>query len=58
MGVRERSGIDARLVVVGMTATDGLIADPADGGMLDGQPNVNGSRVPPVSSTHTDLFSR
>jgi 60 kDa SS-A/Ro ribonucleoprotein len=32
---RERSGIDARLVVVGMTATDVSIADPADGGMLD-----------------------
>ena len=34
-GTGERSGIDARLVVVGMTATDVSIADPADGGMLD-----------------------
>ncbi|GAA4767699.1 TROVE domain-containing protein [Actinomycetospora chibensis] len=32
---RERWGTDARLVVVGMTATDVSIADPADGGMLD-----------------------
>jgi 60 kDa SS-A/Ro ribonucleoprotein len=32
---RERSGIDARLVVVGMTANDVSIADPADPGMLD-----------------------
>jgi 60 kDa SS-A/Ro ribonucleoprotein len=32
---RERSGVDARLVVVGMTANDVSIADPADAGMLD-----------------------
>ena len=32
---RERTGIDARLVVVGMTANDVSIADPADPGMLD-----------------------
>lgn len=32
---RERSGIDARLVVVGMTATDVSLADPSDAGMLD-----------------------
>ncbi|GAA5156312.1 TROVE domain-containing protein [Nocardioides marinquilinus] len=32
---RERTGIDARLVVVGMTATRFSIADPTDAGMLD-----------------------
>lgn len=32
---RESSGIDARLAVVGLTATDFTIADPADPGMLD-----------------------
>jgi 60 kDa SS-A/Ro ribonucleoprotein len=32
---RERTGIDARLVVVGMTATEFSIADPTDAGMLD-----------------------
>lgn len=32
---RERTGIDARLVVVGMTATGFSIADPTDPGMLD-----------------------
>ncbi len=32
---RRRSGIDARLVVVGMTATGFSIADPSDAGMLD-----------------------
>lgn len=32
---RRVSGIDARLVVVGMTATDFSIADPTDPGMLD-----------------------
>lgn len=32
---RDQSGIDAKLVVVGMTATDISIADPRDGGMLD-----------------------
>jgi 60 kDa SS-A/Ro ribonucleoprotein len=32
---RERSGIAARLIVVGMTATEFTIADPADPGMLD-----------------------
>lgn len=32
---RNRTGIDARLAVVGMTATDFTIADPADAGMLD-----------------------
>jgi 60 kDa SS-A/Ro ribonucleoprotein len=32
---RERTGIDARLVVVGMTATEFSIADPTDPGMLD-----------------------
>jgi 60 kDa SS-A/Ro ribonucleoprotein len=32
---RDWSGIDARLVVVGMTATDFTIADPSDPGMLD-----------------------
>lgn len=32
---REKTGIDARLVVVGMTATQFSIADPSDAGMLD-----------------------
>ena len=32
---RERMGIPARLVVVGMTATEFSIADPSDPGMLD-----------------------
>lgn len=32
---RERTGIDAKLVVVGMTATDFTIADPSDPGMMD-----------------------
>lgn len=32
---RDQSGIDAKLVVVGMTATDISIADPKDDGMLD-----------------------
>jgi 60 kDa SS-A/Ro ribonucleoprotein len=32
---RQASGIDARLVVVGMVANAFSIADPADGGMLD-----------------------
>jgi 60 kDa SS-A/Ro ribonucleoprotein len=32
---RDSSGITARLVVAGMTATDFTIADPADPGMLD-----------------------
>ncbi|MBK9157141.1 MAG: TROVE domain-containing protein [Micropruina sp.] len=32
---REASGIDAKLVVVGMTATNFSIADPDDAGMLD-----------------------
>ncbi len=32
---RAKSGIDARLVVVGMTSTDFSIADPNDAGMLD-----------------------
>lgn len=32
---RDWSGIDARLVVAGLTATDFTIADPADPGMLD-----------------------
>lgn len=32
---RKETGINARLVVVGMTATDISIADPKDGGMLD-----------------------
>jgi 60 kDa SS-A/Ro ribonucleoprotein len=32
---RQRSGIPARLVVVGMTANDVSVADPADPGMLD-----------------------
>jgi len=32
---RRESGIDARLVVVGMTATKFSIADPSDAGMLD-----------------------
>lgn len=32
---RERMGIDAKLIVVGMTATDFTIADPNDPGMLD-----------------------
>lgn len=32
---REKTGIDARLVVCGMTANDVSIADPADPGMLD-----------------------
>jgi 60 kDa SS-A/Ro ribonucleoprotein len=32
---RDATGINARLVVVGMTATNFTIADPKDGGMLD-----------------------
>ena len=32
---RQQSGIDAKLVVVGMTATQFSIADPSDPGMLD-----------------------
>jgi len=32
---RRRSGIDAKLIVVGMTATQFSIADPSDPGMLD-----------------------
>lgn len=32
---REKSGIDARLIVVGMTSTGFSIADPTDPGMLD-----------------------
>ena len=32
---RQKSGIDAKLVVVGMTATRFSIADPDDAGMLD-----------------------
>lgn len=32
---RERTGIDAKLIVVGMTATNFTIADPSDPGMLD-----------------------
>ena len=32
---RRETGIDARLVVVGMTATAFSIADPSDPGMLD-----------------------
>lgn len=32
---RERTGIDARLIVVGMTSTGFTIADPTDPGMLD-----------------------
>lgn len=32
---REASGIDAKLVVVGMTSTGFTVADPRDGGMLD-----------------------
>ena len=32
---RNRTGIDARMVVVGMTATEASIADPDDPGMLD-----------------------
>lgn len=32
---REATGVDARLVVVGMTATGFTIADPSDSGMLD-----------------------
>lgn len=32
---RQRSGIDAKLIVVGMTATKFTIADPKDPGMLD-----------------------
>lgn len=32
---RQRSGIAAKLIVVGMTATGFSIADPSDGGMLD-----------------------
>lgn len=32
---REQMGIDAKLVVVGMTATEFTIADPSDRGMLD-----------------------
>jgi len=32
---RQKTGIDAKLVVVGLTATDFTIADPSDRGMLD-----------------------
>lgn len=32
---RKRSGIDARLAVIGMTATDFTIANPKDAGMMD-----------------------
>lgn len=32
---REKTGIDAKMAVVGMTATDASIADPNDPGMLD-----------------------
>lgn len=32
---RQKSGIDAKLIVVGMTATEFTIADPSDRGMLD-----------------------
>ena len=32
---RDKSGIPAKLIVVGMTATDFTIADPLDAGMLD-----------------------
>jgi 60 kDa SS-A/Ro ribonucleoprotein len=32
---REKSGINAKLIVVGMTATEFTIADPSDAGMLD-----------------------
>ena len=32
---RRKSGIDAKLIVVGMTATEFSIADPTDPGMLD-----------------------
>lgn len=32
---RQSTSIPARLVVVGMTATDFTIADPTDAGMLD-----------------------
>lgn len=32
---RERMGIEAKLIVVGMTATEFTIADPEDPGMLD-----------------------
>jgi 60 kDa SS-A/Ro ribonucleoprotein len=32
---RQQSGIDARLVVVGMVANGFTIADPTDRGMLD-----------------------
>ena len=33
--IREKTGIPARLVVVGMASNGFTIADPADGGMLD-----------------------
>lgn len=32
---RNKSGINAKLIVIGMTATQFTIADPTDGGMLD-----------------------
>jgi 60 kDa SS-A/Ro ribonucleoprotein len=32
---RKAMGIDAKLIVVGITATDFSIADPEDAGMLD-----------------------
>jgi 60 kDa SS-A/Ro ribonucleoprotein len=32
---RQKTGIDAKLIVMGMTATDFTIADPQDSGMLD-----------------------
>lgn len=35
MEYRQKTGINAKLIVVGVTATDVSIADPNDGGMLD-----------------------
>lgn len=35
LNYRRRSGINAKLIVVGMTATEFTIADPTDAGMLD-----------------------
>jgi len=32
---RQKTGIDARLIAVGMTTTEYSIADPSDSGMLD-----------------------
>lgn len=58
---RQKMGIDAKLIVVGFTATDFTIADPSDAGMLDvvgfdtAAPAIMGQFVGgPVAATETD----